>query len=130
MPATGAFGSEITGALLTEKVNGLTVRLASAGNIDHGQNPMEPIWGVPNGSRRVETLAEASKACRDYIDEHGLGGGSFTGGAVFWQGRQVARVSYNGRVWNAPDCEFKPSAPAKPAKAPRAKRSQGNAPSM
>lgn len=59
----------------------------------------------------VGSLAEASKRVRQFIDAFNLGAGcsatapAFTGGAVFAYegpdaGKQVARVSYNGRVWD------------------------------
>ena len=37
--------------------------------------------------------------CREFIDEHDLGGGNWSGGEVYEEGTLVARVSYNGRVW-------------------------------
>ncbi len=47
----------------------------------------------------VLTLADASAICRKYIDDNELGGGNWTGGQVFEGPTQLARVSYNGRVW-------------------------------
>lgn len=50
----------------------------------------------------VNSLAEASAAVRDYIDEKLLGSSTFTGGAVLdgKTHKQVARISYNGRIWD------------------------------
>lgn len=79
----------------------LTVELNSVGNIDYGQNPYEPLFGVPRGVKDVETLEQASATCRAYIQEHGLGGSQWSGGKVYDHARkQVAYVSYNGRIWS------------------------------
>jgi hypothetical protein len=48
----------------------------------------------------VNSLKEASKACMDYIDNWNLGSSNWRGGEVYdVDGKQVATVSYNGRVW-------------------------------
>ena len=44
-------------------------------------------------------MKEASAACRASIEQDDLGGGNWSGGQLFEVGRQVARVSYHGRVW-------------------------------
>lgn len=77
----------------------LKVKLASVGNIDHGQNPYQPVFGVPNQTKEVSSLEEASKVCREYIAEHELGGGNWSGGFVFDGKEQIAYISYNGRIW-------------------------------
>jgi len=74
--------------------------------LSHGYNPdiEGGYWGArPDRdaiSEPVKTLAEASKACRRYIEEHGLGGGNWTGGKIYCGRKLVARVSYNGKVWS------------------------------
>lgn len=99
MPNASPYGAEIPASELSVKRE-LIVKLSAAGNIDRGEDPDSPLYGVPNGSKAVVSLAEASKACRQYIDEHGLGGGQWTGGDVLTKdGALVARVSYNGRIW-------------------------------
>jgi len=55
----------------------------------------------------VAGYAEASEVCRRFIDEHDLGGGNWTGGAITDDaGQQVAYVSYNGRVWEGKAAEW------------------------
>lgn len=77
-----------------------TVTLKSVGNPDYGQDPDRPLYGVDNEIAEVDTLPEASRACRAYIEENDLGGGNWSGGEVKDEdGTVVARVSYNGRVW-------------------------------
>lgn len=74
------------------------VLLQSRGNPDFGQDPDREI--SPEERVAVADFAAASAACEDYVAEHGLGGGNWTGGEVTDAGGVVvARVSYNGRVW-------------------------------
>lgn len=81
--------------------NKLKVSLSSCGNINYGQNPDTPLLGVPDESKEVYSLEEASKVCRQYIEEHYLGGSQWNGGEVYDEaGVLVAHVSYNGRVWS------------------------------
>lgn len=49
---------------------------------------------------RAATLRMASEVCRAWIDANKLGGGNWTGGQVFNGKKQIARISYNGRVWD------------------------------
>lgn len=93
-----AYGNEITGDDL-KKVGEYRVILANAGNPDLGQCPDHPLLGVGSGKVSVTTLNDASKACKKYISDNGLGGGNWVGGDVICKGKVVARVSYNGRVW-------------------------------
>ncbi|MEX3623773.1 hypothetical protein [Viridibacillus arvi] len=82
-------------------MSAFTVELDNIGNIDQGQNPYEPVFGIPRGVEEVDTLEQASSACRKYIELHNLGGGNWIGGKVFDQsGTQVAYISYNGRIWS------------------------------
>ncbi len=47
----------------------------------------------------VVTTAEASEACRKFIEAHDLGASEWAGGTVKQGCVLVARISYNGRVW-------------------------------
>jgi 8-oxo-dGTP pyrophosphatase MutT (NUDIX family) len=70
----------------------------SAGNPDFQQAPELSI--SPEEVYIVSSPIEASEKARAYIAEYELGGGNWTGGHVFNDaGEIVARVSYNGRVW-------------------------------
>ena len=78
----------------------LTVTLSSVGNPDFDQDPSRSLPGVTGQRKRVDDLAHASRVCREYIEENGLGGGNWSGGDVFDEnGALVGKVSYNGRVW-------------------------------
>ena len=78
----------------------MKVKLSNCGNPDHGQDPDRPLWGCPKaGWVGVTTLKEASEVCRRYIDRWELGGGNWSGGDILEDGKLIARISYNGRVW-------------------------------
>ncbi len=80
----------------------LQVQLSNVGNPDFCQAPDRPLPGTGGTVWvQVRTLREAVKVCRDYIAAHELGGGNWTGGDVLDETTRevVARVSYNGRVW-------------------------------
>ena len=76
--------------------------------LSHAKNPDIDggYWSQTTDSGRavkcsVLSLTEASQVCRRYIDRNNLGGGNWTGGRVLDEhGAVVARVSYNGRVWD------------------------------
>lgn len=49
----------------------------------------------------VSSIAEASEACLAFIDLHDLGGGNWNGGDLRdSNGKDIGRISYNGRAWN------------------------------
>jgi hypothetical protein len=73
----------------------LTVKLSSAPNPDLNQT----YAPAPSQTVKISTLEEASALCRQYIDKWDLGSGNCTGGQVEEDGREIAQVSYNGRVW-------------------------------
>jgi hypothetical protein len=87
-------------ARLTDPSGPLTVKLASAGNIDFGQDHRRSLPGVPRLTVRVATLRAASLACREYIRHHELGGGNWIGGEVRRGKKLIAKISYNGRAWH------------------------------
>ena len=78
------------------------VLLSDAGNPDFGQDPSRSLSGRRARRVKVKDFAEASKVCTDYIKEHELGGGNWTGGQIEQDGKKVAAVSYNGAVWAIP----------------------------
>lgn len=94
----------------------LKLTLSSRGNPDYGQDPEAPLWGCPGDATiTVDSLAQASERSRAYIKEHELGGGNWTGGAVFdATGAKFARVAYNGRVFalNDHDVLYEPASDA------------------
>ncbi len=95
------YGKEIPQEQLQTTGN-YSVTLSSCGNPDFRQDPSRSLPGVRKKTVKVCSMADASKACRKYIDDHELGGGNWTGGEISLDGKAVARVSYNGRVWELP----------------------------
>ena len=83
-------------------------------NVDlmHGQGDGTGYWTPPRCPEHQEVdvpdLKSASVRFRMWIAETGLGGGNMTkeSGKVFDGDQVVARVSYNGRVWDAEDKEI------------------------
>lgn len=84
-------------------------------NLSHAKNPDisggyhdAPQEAGKAKSVKCKTLQEASQKCRTYIERNNLGGGNWTGGAVFFGSdrgcipgtEQVATISYNGRIWD------------------------------
>jgi hypothetical protein len=82
--------------------------------LSHGNNPDIAgggYWSVMDRPRKtsveVSSYAEASRVCREYIEKYELGGGNWTGGTITVAGKKIARVSYNGRVWDMDEKEIK-----------------------
>lgn len=64
-----------------------------AGYWEYPEDDGDPRW-MP-----VETVAEASELCCEFIQRNGLGGGNWSGGVIKDRGKEVAYVGYNGTVW-------------------------------
>jgi len=73
------------------------LKLASAPNPDYAE------WFSPAPTRyiTVQSLKEASRKCREYIDDFNLGSGNWVGGQVSQNRKRIARISYNGRIWKS-----------------------------
>ena len=57
----------------------------------------------------VQSLAEASGIYQRLRDESGHGASTMPRGRVYRDGKLVAEVSYNGRVWQGDACVYDPS---------------------
>lgn len=78
----------------------IKVELNSIGNPDHGQNPFEQVYGAWANMAHVDSIEEAQKAVRAYIEKHNLGAGNWAGGKVWTEDNQyLGYISYNGRFW-------------------------------
>jgi len=86
----------------------LTIKLSSCGNPDF---PGQKITDRPAPTLilKIRDLKDASKKCRSYIENWNLGGGNWVGGQIFSGSKQIAQVSYNGRVWDLNDSEIETS---------------------
>lgn len=79
----------------------MKVKLSTCGNIDHNQDPTKPLFGIPVETKECGSFEAASNICQEYIFQYEIGGGNWTGGQIYSdKGEQIARVSYNGRVWD------------------------------
>lgn len=74
----------------------MKVKLSATGNPDFGQYGS---IGVQTRRVVVRSLSEASRLCRHFIETEDLGSGNWTGGQVYEDGKKIAQISYNGRVW-------------------------------
>ena len=83
------------------------VTLSAHGNIDHGQNPYEMLYGVSPEMGYADTIEELQQIVREYISENALGSGNWTGGEVYdaSEDLKIGYISYNGRYWEATDAE-------------------------
>lgn len=78
------------------------------------------LWIDGRGIYRVHTLRHASAAYGQLRDDSGEGASTFPEGRVFRGREEVAKISYNGRVWLpgpwspgiSPICEAAPLEPA------------------
>ncbi len=77
----------------------MTVELSAAPNPDFTSDDPKALVSISAYRREVASLQEASRVCLRFIEANDLGGGNWTGGAVYEGKKQVAKVSYNGRVW-------------------------------
>lgn len=73
-----------------------TLKLAACGNPDYYQS--EDI-GVAPKTVEVGSFIEARRAAEQYRDQNCLGGGNWKQADVLLDGKLVAKISYNGRLW-------------------------------
>lgn len=77
-----------------------SVRLASCGNPDAGQNPYESLYGIPEERVYTASIEECQERVLEYIEEYNLGAGNWAGGEVYdGLGKVIGKISYNGRFW-------------------------------
>ena len=85
-------------------MNLYTVKMSSVGNPDFGEDPKKPM--SVKMKAECQSLKDCSVACLKYIFMFNLGGGNWNGGQVFKDGIQIARASFNGRIWDMDDKEI------------------------
>lgn len=69
------------------------------GNIDHGQDPSLPPYGVEIEILRAENFQDLKEMVREWQYENDIGGGNWTHPPLKLDGKVVGYMSYNGRVW-------------------------------
>jgi len=77
------------------------VKLASVGNPDFQQDPNQPLFeALPSKTELITSFKDARAVCLNFIHNGNLGGGNWSGGQIYNEnGKLIAYVSYNGRVW-------------------------------
>lgn len=92
---------DVDGGAASEPASGLVLQLQADPNPDFSLGSHEASVSVPQRLVPVDSLAEAQSLALAFIAEHDLGSGNWTGGLVLRDGEPYARVSYNGRIWDA-----------------------------
>lgn len=84
----------------------LQVELKAGPNPDYNAPDDRATMRIKAFRHSVDSYKDASRAVRHFVETNNLGGGNWTGGRIFDDGRLVGRVSYNGRVWDLNDIEI------------------------
>lgn len=90
----------LTSELVTPTPKGYSLFLRAVPNRDFGPKSHEANVDVPGRWIPVSSLADARQKALDFIRAWDLGGGNWSGGEVASDGKVVARISYNGRIWD------------------------------
>jgi hypothetical protein len=77
----------------------LKVTLEAKPNPDASHKEHRGTVNIKETKKDIPNLRAASAHCQEFIQTNGLGAGNWTGGKVLEDGKQIAHVSYNGRVW-------------------------------
>ena len=77
----------------------MKVKLEAKPNHDFDGRDYRALVNIKAHWIEISSLKQASEVCSKFIEDHDLGGGNFTGGEVREGEKIIARVSYNGRVW-------------------------------
>ena len=82
--------------LTFKKEENMKVDISCCGNPDHGEyKPPAPSLGLVS----VDSLEDASDACRAYIIDNSLGAGNWSRGDVYdEEDTKIARICYNGKI--------------------------------
>ena len=62
------------------------------------------ILNIGRNEYEVESLSQAQKVYEDLRDASEMGASGWPNGFVSVDGKRIARISYNGRLWS-PDCK-------------------------
>ncbi len=84
-----------------EKVSGYEVELSAVPNPDYAHDSTRKEGKIKIAPYRVkiDDIPGARAIVLKFIEDNDLGGGNFTGGVIYKDGKAVAHVSYNGRIW-------------------------------
>jgi len=77
----------------------MQVRLEAQSNPDFGPGTHQRMVRIKPYTVEVDSLEEASRVVEKFIEDNDLGGGNFNFGIVTDNGKEIAWVSYNRKVW-------------------------------
>jgi hypothetical protein len=75
------------------------VELSAAPNVDYDEDDYNGYIKIKKHKKKVSSIDEAILVVRNFISENDLGGGNWTGGDVYKNGKKIGAISYNGRYW-------------------------------
>lgn len=76
------------------------VELNSIGNPDYYRDPTKQVERTLAIMKHVNSIEDAQREVRTYIEKHNLGSGNWAGGKVLTEENEyVGHISYNGRFW-------------------------------
>lgn len=76
------------------------VSLSAEPNPDFDEDTLEGSIDIPEQLVPVKSVSEARDKVMQFISENDLGSGNWGGGQIFdTEGKPIAFVSYNGKVW-------------------------------
>ena len=82
----------------------MEVELRSCGNPDYNQDPFRKAPDAESNMKvKVDSLEDAVRECMEFIGRNDLGSGNWVGGKVYEGKKLIAKIAYNGRVWDATD---------------------------
>ena len=79
--------------------NGYEILLEAVPNEDFGKDDYSGTISIPAKKYPAKSVQEARDMAIEFISENDLGSGNWSGGQIYQNGKPVAFVSYNGRVW-------------------------------
>lgn len=91
----------LTSEFVNPVPSGYSIFLRAVPNNDFSAKSHEANVDVPGRWVPVDSLVDARRLALDFIRAWDLGGGNWIGGEVASDGKVVARISYNGRIWDA-----------------------------
>lgn len=87
------------GSMATGGGVGMEVELEAHPNPDYPYSDWRGTVKIKKHRVPVKSFQHASEVVEKFIEDNQLGGGNFNDGIIYKNGTAIARVSYNGRVW-------------------------------
>jgi hypothetical protein len=85
---------------LLNESNEMEVYLEAVPNKDFSSDSNEGSINIKGKWIKVDDLKDAQIKVRLFIKKHELGSGNFSGGQVRKDGKEIAHISHNYRIWD------------------------------